>query len=73
MLPMLFGDFEWSYSNPKAEKRTQCTFSVRYMNLMMQWKERSKADVSMVEVNVDFDVPNPVEHSPNATNTIIFD
>jgi hypothetical protein len=44
MLPMLFSDFEWSYTDPEAEKKTQCTFSVRYMNLMMQWKERSKAE-----------------------------
>ena len=44
MIPKLFMDFEWSYTDPDAEKRTQCTFSVRYMKLMMQWKERAKVE-----------------------------
>ncbi|KUJ24373.1 cytochrome P450 [Mollisia scopiformis] len=42
MIPMLFQDFEWSYTNPEAKKVLQCTFSVRYMKLMMQWKLREQ-------------------------------
>jgi hypothetical protein len=41
MIPMLFSEFEWSFTDPDAEKVLQCTFPVRYVNLMMQWKERT--------------------------------
>lgn len=40
MIPMLLDHFEWSLTDPEAEKVLQCTFSIRYMKLMMQWKER---------------------------------
>ncbi|KAE8451021.1 hypothetical protein EG329_004693 [Mollisiaceae sp. DMI_Dod_QoI] len=32
MIPMLFQDFEWSYTDPEAEKVLQCTFTVRQLN-----------------------------------------
>ncbi|KAF8865287.1 cytochrome P450 [Acephala macrosclerotiorum] len=42
MIPMLFQDFEWSYTNPDAKKVLRCTFSTRYIELMMQWKVRER-------------------------------
>jgi len=42
MIPLLFSEFEWSFTDPDAEKVSQCTFSVRFINLMMQWKIREK-------------------------------
>ncbi|KAH6711399.1 benzoate 4-monooxygenase cytochrome P450 [Leptodontidium sp. MPI-SDFR-AT-0119] len=42
MIPMVLSDFEWSFSNPDAEKVLQCTFSVRYIKLMMEWKVRQE-------------------------------
>ena len=43
MIPMLFSDFEWSFTNPEADKNLQCTFSTRYVGLMMQWKQRKSS------------------------------
>ncbi|KAH7319357.1 benzoate 4-monooxygenase cytochrome P450 [Rhexocercosporidium sp. MPI-PUGE-AT-0058] len=42
IIPMLFSDFKWSFTDPDAVKVLQCTFSVRYMRLMMQWKVREE-------------------------------
>ncbi|KAL2063471.1 hypothetical protein VTL71DRAFT_5276 [Oculimacula yallundae] len=42
-IPMLFSDFEWSFTDPDAEKVLQCTFSTRFVKLMMEWKVRDKA------------------------------
>ena len=42
-IPMLFMNFDWSYVDLKAEPITRCTFSVRFMKLMVQWKVRDTA------------------------------
>lgn len=42
MIPMLFQDMEWSFVDPNAEKVLQCTFSVRYIKMMMKWKLREQ-------------------------------
>jgi hypothetical protein len=45
MIPMLFMNFDWSYVDPKAERKTRCTFSTRLIDVMVQWKVREGAEV----------------------------
>ncbi|KAH7403319.1 benzoate 4-monooxygenase cytochrome P450 [Cadophora sp. MPI-SDFR-AT-0126] len=40
MIPLIFSEFEWNFTDPSADKVSQCTFSVRFMKLMMQWRVR---------------------------------
>ncbi|EPE24579.1 Cytochrome P450 [Glarea lozoyensis ATCC 20868] len=42
-IPMLFDHFEWRFRDSTPEKKIQCTFSTRYVGLMVQWKERKTA------------------------------
>ncbi|KAH6669246.1 benzoate 4-monooxygenase cytochrome P450 [Halenospora varia] len=43
-IPMLLRDFEWGFSEeepkPDLEAKLKCTFSTRFVGLMVQWRER---------------------------------
>ena len=42
-IPMVLGDFEWSFIEPDKEQYMECTFSTRYVGLVVQWKEINTA------------------------------
>jgi hypothetical protein len=47
MIPMLFMNYEWSYVDPKAKKKTICTFPTRLADVMVQWKARVRVETTI--------------------------
>ncbi|RDW84948.1 hypothetical protein BP6252_02538 [Coleophoma cylindrospora] len=40
MIPMLFMNFDWSFVEPGAKRVIESTFSTRYINMKVRWKNR---------------------------------
>jgi hypothetical protein len=47
MIPMLFMNYEWNYVDPKAKKKTICTFPTRLADVMVQWKARVRVETTI--------------------------
>ena len=43
IIPSIFLNFEWEFADPKAERISRTTFTVRFHKLMMKWKRRTPA------------------------------